>query len=95
MVDRLAKDLRAEFPEMAGFSPRNLKYMRAFAAAYADSEFVQQVVAQPVGHNLPLLNKLKQSELRSGTQPRRSSMAESGRAIGPNANGPTQGQARR
>ena len=65
VVDRLAKDLRAEFPEMAGFSPRNLKYMRAFAAAYADSEFVQQVVAQiPWGHNLLLLNKLKQPELR-------------------------------
>jgi len=46
VVERLAKDLRAEFPEIEGFSPRNLKYMRAFAAAYSESEFVQQVVAQ-------------------------------------------------
>jgi len=29
VIDRLAHDLRAAFPEMKGFSPRNLKYMRA------------------------------------------------------------------
>lgn len=44
-IDRLAADLRRNFPEMTGLSPRNLKYMRAFAAAYPDREFVQQVVA--------------------------------------------------
>jgi predicted nuclease of restriction endonuclease-like (RecB) superfamily len=65
VVERLAKDLRAEFPEMEGFSSRNLKYMRAFAVAYSEAEFVQQVVAQiPWGHNLLLLNKLRQPELR-------------------------------
>jgi predicted nuclease of restriction endonuclease-like (RecB) superfamily len=58
VVERLARDLRAEFPEIGGFSARNLKYMRAFAAAYSDGEFVQQVVAQiPWGHNLLLLNR--------------------------------------
>lgn len=31
VIDRLAADLRSSFPEMKGFSPRNLKYMRAFA----------------------------------------------------------------
>src|SRR5215470_19294275 len=43
VIDRLAKDLHAAFPEMKGFSPRNLKYMRAFAEAYPDEPFVQQV----------------------------------------------------
>jgi hypothetical protein len=33
VIDRLAKDLRGAFPDTKGFSPRNLKYMRAFAAA--------------------------------------------------------------
>lgn len=33
VIDRLADDLRREFPCMKGFSPRNLKYMRAFAEA--------------------------------------------------------------
>ena len=46
VISRLPKDLRREFPEMKGFSPRNLKYMRAFAAAWADERFVQQVAAQ-------------------------------------------------
>jgi len=33
VIDRLALDLAREFREMKGFSPRNLKYMRAFADA--------------------------------------------------------------
>ena len=44
-IDRLAADLRHDFPEMTGLSPRNLKYMRSFPAAYPDREFVQQVIA--------------------------------------------------
>ena len=43
---RLARDLRTAFPDMKGFFPRNLKYMRAFAEARLDSEFVQGVLAQ-------------------------------------------------
>src|SRR4051794_8487267 len=42
IIDRLAADLKKAFPEMKGFSPRNLKYMRAFAEAWAEEEFVQQ-----------------------------------------------------
>jgi hypothetical protein len=45
-IDRLAADLHYAFPKMKGFSPRNLKYMRALAKAYPDAEFVQQPVAQ-------------------------------------------------
>ena len=45
---------------MKGFSPRNLKYMRAFAEAYLEESFVQQVVAQiPWGHNVRLLDLVK------------------------------------
>jgi predicted nuclease of restriction endonuclease-like (RecB) superfamily len=46
VIDRLANDLRTAFPEMKGFSPRNLKYMRAFAAAWPDAAFVLQHAAQ-------------------------------------------------
>ncbi len=31
VIDRLATDLAVAYPDMKGFSPRNLKYMRAFA----------------------------------------------------------------
>ncbi|MDE2140807.1 MAG: hypothetical protein KGL74_03675 [Elusimicrobia bacterium] len=37
VIDRLSHDLHAAYPEMKGFSPRNLKYMRAFAAAWPDA----------------------------------------------------------
>lgn len=33
-IEKLAKDLRTEFPDMKGLSPRNLRYMREFALAY-------------------------------------------------------------
>ena len=65
VIERLAHDLRAAFPEMKGFSPRNLKYMRAFAEAWPDAEFVQEVLAQlPWYHQLALLDKLDSPEAR-------------------------------
>jgi predicted nuclease of restriction endonuclease-like (RecB) superfamily len=65
IIDRLARDLREAFPEMKGFSPRNIKYMRAFAAAWPDREIVQQAVAQlSWGHNIALLEKLSTPEER-------------------------------
>jgi predicted nuclease of restriction endonuclease-like (RecB) superfamily len=66
VIDRLSEDLRREFPTVKGFSPRNLKYMRAFAEAWPDRQFVQQAVAQiPWGHNVRILDKLNTAEERS------------------------------
>ena len=60
VIDRLAHDLRKEFPDMKGFSARNLKYMRSFAEAYPDKKFVQQAAAQiPWFHHCILLDKVK------------------------------------
>lgn len=65
VIDRLASDLRTAFPDMKGFSPRNLKYMRAFAEAWPEAEFVQGVLAQlPWYHQLALLDKLDTPESR-------------------------------
>nr|WP_199306918.1 PDDEXK nuclease domain-containing protein [Pseudanabaena sp. FACHB-2040] len=65
VIDRLAQDLKREFPGVQGFSSRNLKYMRALAEAYPDEEIVLQTVAQiPWGHNQALLNKLKDRRQR-------------------------------
>jgi hypothetical protein len=46
VIDRLAADLKRAFPEMKGFSPRDLKYMRAFGEAWPGEAIVQQLVAQ-------------------------------------------------
>ncbi len=65
VVERLSADLRREFPEHQGSSPRNLKYMRAFAAAWPDPAFVQQPAAQlPWFHHCLLLDKLFTAEKR-------------------------------
>jgi predicted nuclease of restriction endonuclease-like (RecB) superfamily len=66
VIDRLAVDLAHAFPQMTGLSARNLKYMRAFAGAWPDGEFVQRVVAQlPWGHNVSLLDSVKATEERA------------------------------
>ena len=65
VIDRLAKDLREAFPDMKGFSSRNLKYMRAFAEAWPDPSIVQQLAAQiPWFHNCLLLDKIKDQTTR-------------------------------
>ncbi|MFT2749686.1 PDDEXK nuclease domain-containing protein [Clavibacter sp. Sh2036] len=59
VISRLAADLRAEFPEMKGFSPRNLIYMRSFARAWPDPAIAQRPVAQlPWGHVTVLLSRV-------------------------------------
>jgi predicted nuclease of restriction endonuclease-like (RecB) superfamily len=65
VVERLARDLRMEFPDMQGFSTRNLKYMRAFAEAWPDEAIVHQLGAQiPWKHNCAILDKIKDPEQR-------------------------------
>jgi predicted nuclease of restriction endonuclease-like (RecB) superfamily len=53
IIDRLATDLKGEFPDFRGFSLRNLKYMRAFAEAYPDFLIVQVPLAQSEEINDP------------------------------------------
>lgn len=66
IIERLATDLRLAFPDMHGFSPRNLKYMRSFAEAWPEETIVQQLVAQiPWGHNLRILDYVKDPASRA------------------------------
>lgn len=65
VISQLAKDLKKAFPEMKGFSRTNLLYMRAFAQAYQDEHFVQQLAGQiPWFHNCVLLDKVKDATER-------------------------------
>ena len=65
IIDRLSADLRERFPAARGYSPRNLKYMRAFAAAWPDLAIVQDHLAQlPWYHQIALLEKLPNADLR-------------------------------
>ena len=82
-IDRLSHDLREAFPDLRGFSPRNLKYMRTFASVWPDREIVQQVVAQiPWGQNVrpswtrsPIIGRrlwYAKKARRRGLEPKRS-----------------------
>ncbi|MBU0714096.1 MAG: DUF1016 family protein [Verrucomicrobia bacterium] len=65
VIDRLSFDLRDAFPDMQGLSPRNLKYMRAFAATWPNRAIVQGPLAQITWyHNLALMEKLKEPDIR-------------------------------
>ena len=64
-IDNLSIDLKLEFPDIKGFSVRNLKNMKKFAEEYQDFEFVQSVTAQITWtHNVLLLDKIKDIEIR-------------------------------
>jgi len=65
VIDRMSFDLKESFPDMTGFSPRDLKYMRKFAESWVDFEIMQRTVAQiPWRSNITLLDKLKDAKLR-------------------------------
>ena len=80
VIEQLSKDLSSEFPDMKGFSSRNLNYMRKFATTYQivqplvaqlqeddfqAIEFMQPVVAQiPWTHHIIILDKCKTEEER-------------------------------
>lgn len=64
-VDNLAIDLKLEFPDIKGFSPRNIRYMRKFADEYQDEKFLQEVLAKITWyHNVILMDKVKDIEER-------------------------------
>lgn len=66
MIDRLARDLKAAFPDIRGFSSRNLKYMAYFAEHCPEGHFGQQPAAQlPWFHVVTLLTKLEEPQARA------------------------------
>jgi predicted nuclease of restriction endonuclease-like (RecB) superfamily len=62
LISNISKDLKKEFPNMEGFSVRNLKYMKQWHLFW-EKEKGQQVVAQifqiPWGHNILIITKCK------------------------------------
>lgn len=66
VLERLAADLRAEFPTMKGFSRANLFYMRRVSESWPDEDrFVQQAAGQlPWTHLTLILDKLEDPQLR-------------------------------
>lgn len=64
-LDELAFELKNAYPNQKGFSVRNLKYMKTFYSEYHDDlEFVQLVAQLLWTHNMILIEKVKNKEIR-------------------------------
>lgn len=64
-VDNLAMDLKLSFPNLKGFSSRNLNYMKAFYEEYKDDEeFLHLGAKLPWKHNIALIEKVKDRNIR-------------------------------
>jgi len=64
-VDNLSIDLKCEFPNIQGFSVRNLRNMRKFYDEYSNFEILQTMSAKLTwSHNVLLINKVKDIEIR-------------------------------
>jgi predicted nuclease of restriction endonuclease-like (RecB) superfamily len=69
VVERLAADLRGAFPDMRGFSARNVRDMKRFYLAYSDEAVWPQAVAKlSAGAEVPIL---QQSLAESGAKSKR------------------------
>ena len=65
VIDQLAADLRAEFPEMTGLRRTNVYAMRAFATAWPENAIVREPIGRlPWGHVITLLEKLDDPTVR-------------------------------
>ena len=58
VIDRLAMDLKRSFPNMKGFSPRYLKYMRAFVVVDLKMKAFEPEFADKMNFYLSALNDL-------------------------------------
>lgn len=59
-IDNVAIELKNTFPNLKGFSIRNLKYMKTFYNEYKDdAEFVHLGAQLPWKHNITLMQKVK------------------------------------
>ena len=65
VIGRLGRDLRKSFPEMQGFSTRNLQFMRSFAKEFPDAAIVKQLVSLlPWGHVIRVTQRVKDPNAR-------------------------------
>lgn len=62
IIDTLAKDLSRSFPNLSGFSVRNMAYMRKFAETYHDPNSAAAAAEIPWGHNMVIMDKLENSD---------------------------------
>lgn len=64
-IKNVSQAIKLEYPNAGGYSERNLNYMKLFYEEYKEHPNLQQVVANlPWGHNLLLMQKIKNIDVR-------------------------------
>ena len=65
IIEKISSELTSEFPDIKGFSRRNIYAIRQWYVFYSQKyEFVPQAVAQiPWGHNRLIISKIKEIEI--------------------------------
>lgn len=64
-IENLSTEMKIEFPNIKGFSVRNIKNMKKFYSEISSNEKVQMASAQiPWSHNLLILDKIKDMDER-------------------------------
>ena len=64
-INELSTEIKIEFPNIKGFSERNLKRMKKFYLEYKENEIVPTPLAQlPWSHNMMLIDKIKDKKVR-------------------------------
>jgi predicted nuclease of restriction endonuclease-like (RecB) superfamily len=65
IIEKISHELTSEFPDIKGFSKRNIYAIRQWYSFYSEKyEFVPQTVAQiPWGHNRLIISKIKDIEI--------------------------------
>ena len=66
VIDNLSKDIRSDFPDIKGFSSRNLDYMTRFARTYNENfETLREYLSRVSwSHNLILMSKIQDENER-------------------------------
>lgn len=64
IIDTLSRDISRLFPNLSGFSTRNMVYMRKFAKIYPDSNYAAAAAQIPWGHNMIIMDKVERDDQR-------------------------------
>ena len=64
IITTIASDLARSFPDLSGFSYRNLNYMKKFAQAYSDPNCAAAAAQIPWGHNMVIMDKVESDDKR-------------------------------
>src|SRR5258706_5149360 len=63
IITTIASDLAQSFPDLSGFSARNLVYMRKFAENYSDLNYAAAAAQIPWGHNMVIMDKVENNDI--------------------------------